>query len=115
MFKHSLYIAIMFLFVACGEFHSTTKKEVPTGDVPSENVTVTVSGKITYDSVPFKSGLNSGLDYSNISKKAVRGALVEIVNVMHQENYLLQQRLMPLVPTLSLLQEEVPKYVFWLS
>jgi len=74
--------------------------------------TVRLSGTITYDSVPFKSGLVSGLDYNNISRKAVRGALVEIVN---QENCLLQQRLMPLVLILFLLQEEVRKYVFWLS
>ena len=39
-----------------------------------------LSGTVTYDSVPFKSGLNSGLDYDNISRKKVRGAFVEILN-----------------------------------
>ncbi|CAA6818049.1 MAG: Unknown protein [uncultured Sulfurovum sp.] len=42
--------------------------------------TVAISGKITFDSVPFKSGGKSGLDYSAKVEKAVRGATVEIVN-----------------------------------
>lgn len=42
--------------------------------------TVILSGTVTYDSVPFKSGLSSGLDYNNLSQKNVRGALVEIIN-----------------------------------
>jgi len=41
---------------------------------------VTLSGKVTYDSVPFASGGLSGLDYNNIVKKPVRGAVVEIVD-----------------------------------
>jgi len=41
---------------------------------------VTLSGKVTYDFVPFISGGKSGLDYNNIVKKPVRGAVVEIVD-----------------------------------
>jgi len=48
--------------------------------VTGSSTSVVLSGVVTYDSVPFKGGLNSGLDYSNITKKSVRGALVEIIN-----------------------------------
>ena len=48
--------------------------------ITMEERTVKVSGTITYDSVPFKSGLSSGLNYNRISKKKVRGTVVEILN-----------------------------------
>ena len=48
--------------------------------ITSSSTNVVVSGVVTYDFVPFKSGLNSGLDYSNITKKSIRGALIEIIN-----------------------------------
>jgi len=48
--------------------------------VTVSSTSVQLSGVVTYDSVPFKNGLNSGLDYNNISKKEVRGAFVEVLN-----------------------------------
>ena len=41
---------------------------------------VIVSGKITYDSVPFSAGGRSGLDYNNIVHKDVRGVVVQALD-----------------------------------
>ena len=41
---------------------------------------VTVSGKITYDSVPFGAGGSFGLDYNSITQKEVRGVVVQAVD-----------------------------------
>lgn len=41
--------------------------------------TVTVSGKITYDKVPFKSSTNGGLDPANAVESPARGVVVEAV------------------------------------
>ena len=41
---------------------------------------VVLSGTVTYDFVPFGNGLNSGLDYNNMSHKKVRGVVVDIVD-----------------------------------
>jgi hypothetical protein len=40
---------------------------------------VTLSGKITYDFIPFTSGGTAGLDYSNSIQKDVRGAKVQVI------------------------------------
>ena len=68
--KFVLFLAVLF-FTACGDTKTST---------PQAPVTVTLSGTVSYDSVPFKSGLNSGLDYNNITQKKVRGAVVEVLN-----------------------------------
>ena len=41
---------------------------------------VTVSGKLTYDRVPFPVGASSGLDYDNIVQMPIRQAPVELLN-----------------------------------
>ncbi len=41
---------------------------------------VTVSGKLTYDRVPFPVGASSGLDYDNIVQLPIRQAPVELLN-----------------------------------
>lgn len=41
---------------------------------------VTVSGKATYDRVPFSSVVSSGLNYSNTSAQPIRAAVVELVH-----------------------------------
>ncbi len=41
---------------------------------------VTVSGRATYDRVPFSSVVSSGLDYSNTSAQPIREAVVELVH-----------------------------------
>lgn len=41
---------------------------------------VTVSGKLTYDRVPFPEGATSGLDYDNIVQLPIRQAPVELLN-----------------------------------
>jgi len=78
-------VAVLF-FVACGNSRNsekTTPTETPT---PTENTTpssmkkVLLSGTITYDFVPFKSGLNGGLDYDNMHHKKVRGVVVDIID-----------------------------------
>ncbi|MCP4413722.1 MAG: hypothetical protein GY808_14270 [Gammaproteobacteria bacterium] len=42
------------------------------------SVTITLSGKITFDLIPHNA--SSGLDYNNISQSAVRGATVELLD-----------------------------------
>jgi len=83
--KSFLFVAVLF-FVACGNSRNsekTTPTETPT---PTENTTpssmkkVLLSGTITYDFVPFKSGLNGGLDYDNMHHKKVRGVIVDIID-----------------------------------
>lgn len=95
--KNFVLFLTVLVFVGCGEV--TTGSEVPqttsspstsesietipensTGTTQTQNETVSLSGKVTYDFVPFKSGNVSGLDYNNIVQKPIRGAVVEIVN-----------------------------------
>lgn len=77
--KKSLLFLVTLLLVACGEYQEPSQKTTIEPE-QNNNVTVTLSGKITYDFVPFKSGGRAGLDYNNISKKPVRGAMVEIID-----------------------------------
>lgn len=67
--KKSFLFLIVLVFMACEGGDSLTQTEA---------TTVTVSGTITYDSVPFKSATSGALDYDNIVKKKVRGAVVSI-------------------------------------
>lgn len=69
--KIFLSLPILLLF-GCGDVTTT----------PSSNnsSSTTLSGTVTYDAVPFKSATSGALDYNNITQKAVRGALVEIVD-----------------------------------
>ncbi len=46
---------------------------------PSED-NVTISGRITFDRVPFKPGLDEGLDISNPIESPARGVIVEIID-----------------------------------
>jgi hypothetical protein len=41
--------------------------------------TVTLSGRVTYDRVPFGTGADAGLDYANVSQQPVRQAVVQLV------------------------------------
>jgi len=76
--KHYILLLTILVLVGCGDV--TTESEPITGEMQMKVTTVTLSGSVTYDAVPFKSGGGSGLDYNNITKKPVRGAIVEIVN-----------------------------------
>jgi len=48
--------------------------------LPTPSPAVTVSGKVTYDRVPFNSTPGEGLDYGRISATPARGIVVEILN-----------------------------------
>ncbi|CAA6802702.1 MAG: Unknown protein [uncultured Sulfurovum sp.] len=56
-----------------------TVNKVTSNDT-SNKTTATISGKITFDSIPFKTGGRLGLDYDAKIVKNVRGATVQIVN-----------------------------------
>jgi hypothetical protein len=77
IFKKSFLFLVILFFTACGEVTTGGSTSAAT---QTTTVTVALSGRVTYDFVPFKSGGNSGLDYEHTIKKAVRGAVVEIVN-----------------------------------
>jgi len=79
--KIFLFIPI-FLFFGCGDVTTTSSTTIPSGTTtPSgSSMNVTLSGSVTYDSVPFKNATSGALDYDNITQKPVRGALVEIVD-----------------------------------
>lgn len=71
--KKSFWFLMILVFTACNEDS--------TSNIPqATDTTVTISGIVTYDFVPFKSGLTSGLDYNNISQKKIRGAVVQVLN-----------------------------------
>jgi len=85
-FKKSFLLLTVLFFVACGG-GGGSEKPTPTENPPStENPDsstkkeVVLSGTITYDFVPFKSGLRSGLDYDNMRRKKVKGVTVEIID-----------------------------------
>lgn len=82
--KISLVI-VFFVFLGCSSDETTVSSNIPdssnnnnTGTSTSESITL--SGNVTYDAVPFKNTSSAALDYDNILKKPVRGALVEILN-----------------------------------
>jgi len=83
--KSFLFVAVLF-FVACGNTGSSEKPtptDNPTPTECSESTTqkdVVLSGMVTYDFVPFGDGLNSGLDYDNMSRKKVRGVVVDVID-----------------------------------
>jgi hypothetical protein len=84
-----IFLSIMLIvFVGCGDettvsstvSNPTNNPTTPTDPPTTTPTEVTLSGSITYDSVPFKNTNSGALDYDNITRKAVRGALVEAVN-----------------------------------
>ena len=74
-------LMVMFIFTACGgdiimeEVNATSPSPPPSSSSVDK---VVLSGKITYDFVPFSS--NGGLDYNNIIKKPIRGTVVDAVD-----------------------------------
>ena len=87
--KNSFLLLITLLLVACGEYQTipleNTNPPNPTATEPpspeqEKSVSVTLSGKVTYDFVPFRSGLNNGLDYEHMVKKPVRGVVVQVID-----------------------------------
>lgn len=85
-------LIVIFVFTACGgnivmeEVNATSpssssaSEEVntPSSSSSSSVNKVALSGKVTYDFVPFAS--NDGLDYNNIERRPIRGAVVEAVD-----------------------------------
>ena len=71
IFKNSFLFLVLLVFMACGGGDGSAGTQ-------TDATTVTVSGTVTYDSVPFKSTTSAALDYDNIVKKKVRGAKVTI-------------------------------------
>lgn len=100
--KNILLTLLFLFFVGCGEDTITisstvlgTEIDLDTTSNPdnldttassndSNPKTVTLSGLITYDAVPFVAGGQNGLDYNNIEQKPIRGASIEIVNASNQ-------------------------------
>ncbi len=91
IFKRSFLVLVTLLFVGCGEYTtippSNNEQLNPppqaTEPPPKEqenNASVTLSGKVSYDFVPFRSGLNNGLDYDSMVQKPVRGVVVQIID-----------------------------------
>jgi hypothetical protein len=78
--KKIFLVLTILAFVACGDIQVNDVSPSEDSATQTTRVTVTVSGTITYDFVPFKSGVKSGLDYNNISKRKVKGAEVKIVD-----------------------------------
>ena len=77
--KRSFLFLATLLFIACGE-HEDSSQKATIEPEQANSVTVTLSGKVTYDFIPFRSDGISGLDYNNITKKPVRGAVVEVID-----------------------------------
>jgi len=75
MLKKLFFSVFLLFFVACGD--STTESSI---DSSNTGEAVVLSGTVTYDSVPFKNQSSAALDYDNIIKKPVRGALLEVLN-----------------------------------
>lgn len=73
IFKKLVLFLMFLVLTGCGEV--TTG-----GGTQTETVTVTLSGTVTYDSIPYKSTTSAGLDYNNIVKRNVRGAKVTVEN-----------------------------------
>jgi hypothetical protein len=91
--KNILLTLPFLLFLGCGEDTVTISSTVLGTELDVNNSTtsddinvktVTLSGVITYDSVPFAAGGQNGLDYNNIEQKPVRGAEIEVVNAFNQ-------------------------------
>jgi len=85
----------VFVLIGCGTdtvtvsgTNSNTESNQNTTSTPTATTSnanaITLSGVISYDAVPFAQGGKSGLDYTNIEKKPVRGAVIEIVNTSNQ-------------------------------
>ena len=66
-------LMVMFVFTACGGGSTTP-------DTSSSVDKVLLSGKVTYDFVPFKSVAQPSLDYNSIIQKPIRGAVVDAVD-----------------------------------
>jgi len=99
--KNILLTLLFLFFVGCGEDTIKVSSAVlgaelnPNSSSNSNNTNsnnsntsttneVTLSGVVTYDSVPFVTGGLNGLDYNNIEQKAIRGAQIEVLNASNQ-------------------------------
>ncbi|MCB4760938.1 MAG: hypothetical protein LGB06_01515 [Sulfurovum sp.] len=75
--KYNIYIVfslLIFFLSACGEGINETKTPQ---NQDNKGPVVEISGTVTYDFVP---GSARGLDYDNISRKPVRGTVVQLLN-----------------------------------
>jgi hypothetical protein len=71
-------LVISIALAACGGGGgSSSSSPTPT---PTPGTTVTVSGTITFDSVPFFSGSNTGLDFVHAIQAPARGVVVEALD-----------------------------------
>jgi hypothetical protein len=86
LLKKISLILVFFLFWGCsGEEMTSSSTSNPnsnnTNTVSSSPLgNITLLGNVTYDAVLFKNTNSAALDYNNIIKKPVRGALVEVLN-----------------------------------
>jgi hypothetical protein len=62
---------------------SSTIKDVNLTIIPSQEIKVSISGRITYDLVPSKP-THDGLDYTNIRQESIKGAVVELLDSSDQ-------------------------------
>ena len=83
IFKKNLLFLMVLFFTACGDVTSNPDigaSPDSNSSIGTNSTTVTLSGKVTYDYVPFINSRNLGLDYNHVLKKAVRGAVVDVVD-----------------------------------
>ena len=64
---------VVLALAACGGSGGSDDPPPPAGDV-------TISGRITFDRVPFSSTLDGGLDFANPVESPARGVIVEIID-----------------------------------
>jgi hypothetical protein len=83
VFKKISLLIVLFVFLGCGG-ETTVSNDVP--DSTNNNTdtgilgSIVLSGNVTYDSIPYKNTHSAALDYDNIIRKPVRGALVEVLD-----------------------------------
>lgn len=76
MFKNFVLFLMFLVLTGCGEV--TISNPSSSGVVQTDQTTVTLSGTVTYDSIPFKNTTSAALDYDNIVQRKVRGAKVTV-------------------------------------
>lgn len=74
--RWSLPLVAIFALSACGGGSGDDDESDP----PPAGTTVTISGKITFDRIPFKATLHSGLNFANPVESPARGVIVEALN-----------------------------------